>query len=66
MQVDAAGIRIAVRDSGGHFTVPAAGLPRPDQGGGRGLFLVATIARTWGMDLLSPGKSVWFELGDVV
>ena len=38
-----------------------------DSGTGRGLRLVAELARRWGSDLLSPpssgGKRVWFELG---
>jgi hypothetical protein len=33
-----------------------------DDEGGRGLQLVNTLAQRWGADLLSHGKSVWFEL----
>lgn len=29
---------------------------------GRGLFLVDTLADRWGVDLLSHGKTVWFEM----
>jgi hypothetical protein len=30
--------------------------------GGRGLFLVDTLASSWGWDVTDAGKDVWFEL----
>ncbi|MEV5984950.1 ATP-binding protein [Streptomyces sp. NPDC052051] len=53
-------IRIEVRD-------PSRGLPclMPVQEmdlGGRGLFLVDTLADRWGVDLWPRGKTTWFEM----
>lgn len=53
-------IRVEVRD-------PSRALPcllpvRPLDIGGRGLFLVDTLADRWGVDLQARGKTTWFEL----
>ncbi|GAA4824637.1 ATP-binding protein [Streptomyces ziwulingensis] len=53
-------VRAEVRD-------PSRGLPcllpvRVTDLGGRGLFLVDTLADRWGVDLLPHGKTTWFEL----
>lgn len=52
--------RIEVFDSlpGG----PVQGAPGLDDEAGRGLFLVDTLARKWGVDKYSNGKAVWCEL----
>ncbi|GAB3111647.1 SpoIIE family protein phosphatase [Streptomyces calidiresistens] len=45
--------------------VPLLPRPRraePDEEGGRGLFLVEELARTWGATRLGTGKLVWFEM----
>jgi anti-sigma regulatory factor (Ser/Thr protein kinase) len=31
--------------------------------GGRGLFLLDRLSDRWGLDVGSPGKTVWFEIG---
>jgi anti-sigma regulatory factor (Ser/Thr protein kinase) len=54
------GIRAAVTD-------PDPALPtlkEPDyfDESGRGLFLLSQTAHSWGVDLKSPGKTVWFTL----
>ncbi|AXI81562.1 ATP-binding protein [Peterkaempfera bronchialis] len=53
-------LRVEVRD-------PSRALPclirvEPAADSGRGLHLVETLSDRWGADLLSRGKSVWFEL----
>ena len=55
-------IRVEVDDSGGHL--PESREPDLASEGGRGLYLVATLASRWGTDVhrANPGKTVWFEL----
>jgi anti-sigma regulatory factor (Ser/Thr protein kinase) len=55
-------IRVEVSDSGAGFD-PAQERP-PRETGGRGLFLVDSIARRWGTRRSDPGRgfTVWFEL----
>ena len=53
-------IRVELRD-------PSRALPclikgDPEDEAGRGLCLVDQLADRWGVDVLSRGKSVWFEL----
>ncbi|WP_407560922.1 ATP-binding protein [Streptomyces sp. 184] len=55
------GIRVEVSD-----TLPVPPLLRaaaPDEEGGRGLQLVASVALRWGTRCGGMGKTVWFELG---
>jgi anti-sigma regulatory factor (Ser/Thr protein kinase) len=54
------GIRVAVQDA--HPDVPAKRSAAREDEHGRGLLLVDTLARSWGVDARPPGKSVWFEL----
>ncbi len=58
--VDTARIRIAVHDSDPIEPV----LTRPDfnSPGGRGMWLIDTIASRWGHRPEPPGKVVWFEM----
>ena len=58
--VDTAKIRIEVHDSDPMLPV----LNRPDftSRGGRGVWLVDTIASRWGYRSEPPGKVVWFEM----
>jgi anti-sigma regulatory factor (Ser/Thr protein kinase) len=54
-------LRIAVRDENGQL--PVRREPEVGATGGRGIFLVDTLARRWGADVEDRGKVVWFELG---
>lgn len=63
------GLRLARRQGFVRFEVrdPSRALPcliigDPEDDAGRGLQLVNLLADRWGADLLSRGKSVWFEL----
>ena len=53
-------VRIEVRDPS--RALPCLILGDVDDVGGRGLQLVSTLSQRWGADLMSHGKSVWFEL----
>jgi anti-sigma regulatory factor (Ser/Thr protein kinase) len=60
LSIDPGHLRVAVTDD-------APGKPRvlsptPDDENGRGLYIVATLASDWGVNLLEPGKEVWAEL----
>jgi anti-sigma regulatory factor (Ser/Thr protein kinase) len=63
-RVTRAELRVAVADQ--EPTMPAAPmrLPVQDQTSGRGLFLVASLATTWGIEPFQPprGKTIWFTL----
>lgn len=52
------GVEIAVTDGGGS-TEPAAVEPGPTAIGGRGLSIVASVAKRWGVDRHSDGVTVW-------
>jgi anti-sigma regulatory factor (Ser/Thr protein kinase) len=55
-------LRVEVRDHG--YGLPEVLHPAPfDDGGGRGLLIVAELADDWGVQQFLPGKIVWFELG---
>ena len=63
------GLRLVRRHGCVRFEVydPSRALPclilgEPEDEGGRGLQLVDKLSQRWGADLMSHGKSVWFEL----
>lgn len=57
---DVDSIRFEVQDHGrGDPTLRRTG---PEETGGRGLALVDTLSRAWGVEAVSSGKAVWFEL----
>ncbi len=59
------GVRFETTDSGGG--VPDLQAPTPEEPTGRGLSIVAHVADRWGVDPSAPGpgKTVWFELGEL-
>ncbi|WP_338684623.1 ATP-binding protein [Streptomyces acidiscabies] len=54
------GVRVEVTDT--NPSLPTVSNAGPDDESGRGLFLLDTLADTWGMEPNSPGKTTWFEL----
>lgn len=70
------GVRISVEDDGPTWVeavAPRARLLRCEDTGfsqedhpttGRGLAIVATLARTWGVEKLEGGKRIWVELAE--
>jgi len=54
------GVNVDISDSS--LTPPEAGRPDWDQEGGRGLWLVQTLATTWGHTVSDERKSVWFTV----
>ena len=62
LSVPESGVVVEVRDHGG--TAPRLRSAAPDDEGGRGLMIVATLAFRWGTRLLPDGgKAVWCCLG---
>ena len=55
------GLRVELID-GRADALPRLRRPEADEEGGRGLLIVAALARDWGTGRLSAGKCVWFEL----
>jgi anti-sigma regulatory factor (Ser/Thr protein kinase) len=58
--VDGDRARIEVAD--GSAILPAVRDAAHDSERGRGLHLLETLARDWGIDQRSSGKAIWFEL----
>jgi len=57
-----AGVRIEIEDAAA--ASPHQPTPDADRTWGRGLAIVATLARRWGTEVRGGGKTVWFELDD--
>lgn len=57
-----AGVRVEIDDGAPGSPEPTD--PDPDRSWGRGLAIVATLARRWGTEHRGGGKTVWFELDD--
>lgn len=53
-------IRFEVEDHGSGQPKPRS--PAPEETSGRGLALVDTLSTAWGIEPVSSGKAVWFEL----
>lgn len=53
-------LRAAVTDRGGG--APQLRHPAPEDVSGRGLGIVEALASRWGVENLSSGKVVWFEI----
>jgi anti-sigma regulatory factor (Ser/Thr protein kinase) len=64
LRVEAEGgrLRVAVHDQG--VEMPVVNHADPASTGGRGMWIVQSIAHDWGTEAngSEPGKSVWFEL----
>lgn len=58
----AAGIELRVSDGGSELT-PVERQAGPDAVDGRGLAIVAALARAWGVDREGDGQCVWASLG---
>jgi anti-sigma regulatory factor (Ser/Thr protein kinase) len=56
-------LRVGVHDGGDKVPV-VVNEAGPDSPGGRGLWIVQSVAHNWGSDTSGdePGKTVWFEL----
>jgi anti-sigma regulatory factor (Ser/Thr protein kinase) len=53
-------VRIEVDDPSS--IVPVQQDPDPMEDHGRGIFLVETLASSWGVEVRDDGKTVWFEI----
>jgi anti-sigma regulatory factor (Ser/Thr protein kinase) len=54
------GVRVSVRDHSGEL--PVLRSPSPTTISGRGLLLIAGVARAWGIEVVDGGKVVWADL----
>jgi anti-sigma regulatory factor (Ser/Thr protein kinase) len=59
--LDPAAVRVEVHDRGAGFE-PRPPDPDPERTSGWGLYLVDELADRWGVDGLSGGTRVWFEV----
>lgn len=57
----AEGIRVEVSD-GNHGRISVDDQPATSREGGRGLYLLHTLATEWGMHYRAAGKAIWFTL----
>jgi len=57
VQVDPDSVRIGLADDAPGL--PQQQRPRPDEAHGRGLLIVETLARRWGVGIAHPGKETW-------
>jgi anti-sigma regulatory factor (Ser/Thr protein kinase) len=55
-------VTVGVEDCSFDRPEPRQSSPLDDAVGGRGLWLVETLASSWGWETTSTGKRVWFEL----
>jgi anti-sigma regulatory factor (Ser/Thr protein kinase) len=55
-------LRVEVADENSRLPLTAA--PPEDAQSGRGLWLVETLASSWGVERTGEGKTIWFELGE--
>lgn len=53
---------VVVEDGDEHAPGDGAACCSPDQEGGRGMFLVSALSRSWGWQPLPAGKRVWARL----
>lgn len=60
MRYDGDAVRVCVADRS--TELPALLPPDPRRAGGRGMYLVDTLASAWGAAPSSKGKDVWFEV----
>ena len=62
VRVELQGSDLRVEVSDNSHRMPVLGRVGADATSGRGLFLVDTLSRAWGVDTLDQGKTVWFEV----
>jgi anti-sigma regulatory factor (Ser/Thr protein kinase) len=53
-------LRVEVGDAS--VNLPVLLPPDPDRVGGRGMAIVSSLASSWGTEINSDGKVVWFEI----
>lgn len=58
-------VRVEVRDDDPNPLAPTC-RPDPDATGGRGLWLVSSLADAWGVNRNEQGKTIWFEVDDAL
>jgi anti-sigma regulatory factor (Ser/Thr protein kinase) len=55
-------LRVAVQDAAADTPLPVVQEIQPTAESGRGLVMLAALARAWGYRRVDDGKQVWFEL----